>query len=102
MTMKIHKDQARVKNIEQINERTLKIHWTDDKESQFDVVNLRQLCPCASCVNEMTGVRTLKPEEIADNVRPVQINSVGRYALTIQFTDMHSSGIYTFDYLRSL
>ncbi len=100
--MKIHKDQARVKNIEQSNERTLKIQWTDDKESKFDVVRLRELCPCASCVNEMTGVRTIKPEDVADSIRPVQITSVGRYALNIQFTDMHSSGIYTFEYLREL
>ena len=91
-----------VREIFQVDERTLSIIWTDDKKSEFDVVALRRNCPCAFCVDEFTGIRTLNPEEVSDTVRPVSINSVGRYALTIEFNDSHKTGIYTFKNLRSI
>ena len=92
----------KVKEIYQIDERTLGITWTDDQESKFDVVELRRKCPCASCVDEQTGKRILKPEMVKETVRPEQIRSVGRYALNIVFTDGHSTGIYTFKMLRKM
>lgn len=92
----------KVKEIYQIDERTLGITWTDDQESKFDVVELRRKCPCASCVDEQTGKRILQPEMVKETVRPEQIRSVGRYALNIVFTDGHSTGIYTFKTLRKM
>ena len=44
----------------------------------------------------------LKAEDVSDDVRPVSIDSVGRYAMSIKFSDGHATGIYTFQYLRSL
>ena len=35
-----------------------------------------------------------------DHVRPVEIRSVGRYALLIVFSDGHRTGIYSFEALR--
>ena len=92
----------KIKEIYQIDERNLGIAWTDNQESKFDVVELRRKCPCASCVDEHTGKRILKPEMIKETVRPELINSVGRYALTITFSDGHSTGIYTFKMLRKM
>lgn len=91
-----------VKELWQVDEKTLAILWTDQKENRYDVVDLRRQCPCAGCVDERTGKRTLRPENVADTVRPKRLKSVGRYALTIQFNDGHETGIYTFDYLRKL
>ena len=91
-----------VREIWQKDDKTLGIGWTDGVETFFDVVELRRKCPCAVCVDEMSGQRKLKDEDIPDSVRPVRIHSVGRYALTVEFTDRHKTGIYTFDYLRKL
>jgi len=33
---------------------------------------------------------------------PVQIGVVGRYALSIEWSDRHDTGIYSYDTLRSL
>lgn len=41
----------------------------------------------------MLGTRPLKPE---------RVELVGRYALQIFWNDSHSTGIYSFDYLRGL
>ena len=50
----------------------------------------------------MTGKKKLKDSDIQDTVRPVKINSVGRYAMHIEFSDQHNTGIYSFDLMRRL
>ena len=70
--------------------------------SEYVPRELRLLCPCAACVDEMTGVRTLRPEMVDQNVYPTAIHYVGRYALQFVWSDDHSTGIYTFGYLREI
>jgi ATP-binding protein involved in chromosome partitioning len=80
----------------------LRIEWADGVVSQYEPRELRLLCPCAACVDEMTGVRTLDPRTIDEGVYPTAIHYVGRYALQFMWSDGHSTGIYTFEYLRAL
>lgn len=87
-----------VKEIWQVDGQTLGIQWTDQKESKLDVSMLREKCPCATCKEK----RARHTAVSAQGVRPVAITSVGRYALNISFSDAHNTGIYTFDFLRSL
>lgn len=89
-----------MQRIWQEGDRTLGIQWTTGRTVLYDVVALRRQCPCAFCVSEETGQRTLRPEQIPDTVRPRQVDSVGRYALTIAFSDGHDTGIYPFDALH--
>ena len=92
----------RVKAIDQLDDRTLAITWTDNRRDQFDVVALRRKCPCATCIDEWSHEPILKPEQVPESVRPITIESVGQYALTIQFNDGHRTGIYTFAMLRRM
>lgn len=43
----------------------------------------------------------LKPEE-ADPVRAIAMSPVGNYAYQIDFSDRHSSGIFSLEFLREL
>lgn len=95
-------NNVRIRDIRQANERTLAIVWTDGREDRFDSVMLRRQCPCAACVDEHTGVRQLKASDVPDSVRPRRIQSVGSYAMQIFFDDGHSTGFFTFPYLREL
>ena len=84
---------------------TLSIHWSDGHAGAYSYRYLRDRCPCASCSEgggthrqpsnllPMLGVKPLKPQ---------RAELVGRYALQVFWNDGHSSGIYSFDYLRSL
>ena len=36
------------------------------------------------------------------DVHPLKITLVGRYAMTIRWSDGHHTGIYAFDFLRTL
>ena len=93
---------VRVKAISQLDSRTLGVTWTDDLISRYDVVDLRRKCPCATCIDEWTHEQILKPEQVSESVRPVKVESVGQYAMSIQFSDGHKTGIYTFAMLRKL
>src|SRR4051812_20002319 len=84
------------------DDRILTILWNDGVCSEYEVRMLRLSCPCAACVNEWTGEKILKAEKVPGEVRPVRLHSVGRYAINIQWSDGHSTGIYAYDYLRSL
>jgi DUF971 family protein len=92
----------RVQNIAQTGERTLNVVWSDGRVQDIDVVSLRRACPCATCVDEWTKEKTLDPQSVAESTRPVEIESVGRYAMKASFSDGHKTGIYTFDMLRKL
>ena len=80
----------------------LRIAWKDGVVSEYVPRYLRLLCPCAGCVDEMTGVRTLTPEMVDEGVYPTAIHYVGRYALQPVWSDGHSTGIFTFEMLREM
>jgi DUF971 family protein len=80
----------------------LRILWEDGVESTFVPRELRVACPCAGCVDEMTGRRTLLPESVPQDLYPAAIHYVGRYALQFVWSDGHQTGIYPFAYLRRL
>lgn len=66
----------------------------------FPARELRLACPCAECVEEMSGRPLLDPARIAEDVRPVTLALVGAYGLRIHWSDGHGTGIYTFERLR--
>ena len=61
---------------------------------------LRLECPCAECIEEMSGRPLLDPAAVPDDVRPAGLSLVGAYGLKIRWSDGHDTGIYTFDRLR--
>ena len=80
----------------------LRIRWGDGAVSEYWPRDLRLECPCAGCVDEMTGVRTLQPAHIRPDVYPTAIHYVGRYALQFVWSDGHLTGIYTWELLREI
>lgn len=81
---------------------TLDIEWNDGKKSSYPVRQLRFECPCAACVNELTGEKLLKIESIPQNILIKGIYPVGRYALQLVWSDGHATGLYGYDFLRKL
>lgn len=81
---------------------TLSITWGDGHVSRFGFRYLRQHCPCAGCVEEFSGKRTLRPESIPLDLEGLKVEAVGGYALSFSFSDRHATGIYHFGYLREL
>jgi DUF971 family protein len=82
--------------------RRLRILWEDGQLSELEPRLLRLLCPCAGCVDERSGSRMLTPGMIPEDVSPLAIHPVGRYALQFVWSDGHRTGIYPFEYLRRI
>ena len=101
-TIKLEITKSEPASIEQVGPKELGITWKDGHRSIYPSELLREECPCAGCVDEITRVRKIKPGDIPSDIHPIQISPVGRYAIHILWSDGHDSGIYTFDHLRSL
>ena len=90
------------KKINQIDPTTLGITWSDGHESVYHVKKLRESCPCAHCIDEWTGEKRIAPGSIADTIKPINLKSVGLYALQFSWNDGHDTGLYTHELLRNL
>lgn len=88
--------------IRQKGPRELAISWADGHESVYRVRDLRLACACAHCVDEWTGRGLLDDSRVPLDVHPVHIRPVGRYAIQIEWSDGHDTGIYSFERLRGL
>ncbi len=81
----------------------VEIAWPDAAAPiQFPFHFLRCHCPCAGCVNEVTGELMLDPAAVPLDISAGGAELCGNYALRIDWSDRHNTGIYTWDNLRRL
>ncbi len=76
------------------------IVWKDGTHMSYMFWDLRVSCPCASCVDEVSGEKILDPALVDKEIHPLASAYVGNYALEIRWSDGHDTGIYTFAKLR--
>jgi DUF971 family protein len=86
--------------IRRVADREIHVTWADGHRGVLLNTTLRERCPCAGCVDEQTGRRILDPKRVPRDVRADGIELVGRYAIRVQWSDRHSTGIYPFPRLR--
>ena len=92
-------------SLEQIGDE-LAIKWDDGVESFIKLELLRRSCPCAGCKGEVDIMGNLykgpdKPLAPA-SFQLQQVGTVGGYGLQPVWADGHSTGIFSFDYLRQI
>ncbi len=80
----------------------LGIVWEDGHESYFPGHFLRCACACATCVDEMSGKKLLRENRVPKDVHVARLEPTGNYGIRIDWSDGHSTGIYTFEHLREL
>jgi DUF971 family protein len=92
------------------------IVWADQHSSHYDFTYLREQCPCAMCDDERRKKENMathagsSPGSSPSSVLPLYkprptaraAKAVGNYALQIDFSDGHTTGIYSYDYLRTI
>lgn len=78
----------------------LTMAWADGHESTYDGGYLRYICPCARCRGHSPGEVEPPTWTACRDVRVQNASAVGSYALRLDFTDAHDTGIYSFDWLR--
>lgn len=85
------------------------IVWADGHASHYDFPYLRDHCPCATCNEERGAKQALSSAAPASTALPLfkpkgakSATTVGNYAVQITFSDGHSTGIFSYDHLRSI
>jgi DUF971 family protein len=95
-------------NKQDTNNLFLEIIWDDDVTCQYPLSHLREACPCVECRggHQFMGMQyapdnllELKP---AGSYDITEIHAVGNYAIQPLWDDGHSTGIYTWEYLRHI
>lgn len=92
------------------NAGELRITWGDDHVSRYPLQWLRANCPCATCREERREAAMEQATSAVDELRlmsgplpSTQIANavlVGNYAIRLEWTDGHATGIYAFADLR--
>ncbi len=85
----------------------IKIDWKDGHHSEYELVYLRDKCPCATCTGAH-GTPPLQPQ--ANNpfqmyqpkLKMLGVEPVGNYAIRINWSDGHNTGIYSYEHLRNI
>lgn len=85
--------------------RVVTIGWSDGRSCDYPFAGLRAICPCVECRG---GHENMGRPADKDLLRSAQnpdlslerIEPVGGYALQFTWSDGHSTGIYTWSYLR--
>lgn len=82
----------------------LAIKWDDGTETFLTLEKLRRHCPCAGCKGEVDIMgnlykgpeRPLSPQAF----QLLRIVNVGGYALQPIWADGHTTGLYSYEYLK--
>ncbi len=90
-------------NIRSLSEANcLELTWPDGSVCRLPFRALRENCPCAECVDELTGRRILDVSRVSDDIHPTGIGFSGNYALKIGWSDGHHTGLFTWELLDRL
>jgi DUF971 family protein len=100
--IKPHAPAARPVDVGIDKEGGVVVRWADGSSNRFPPAWLRARCPCAECVEEWTGKRTVGDAEVDPAVRARGLDPVGNYAVKLTWSDGHDSGLFTWDTLGRL
>lgn len=95
----------RLVDVQQIGEE-LALKWEDGVEDFIRLEVLRRACPCAGCKGEMDIMgnvykgpeKPLSPQAF----QLKRIGMVGGYAVQPVWADGHSTGLYSYEYLKNV
>jgi DUF971 family protein len=93
-----------LKNVQLIGGE-LAMRWNDDVESYLRLERFRRACPCATCGGEPDVLGNISRPNVSytgSSFELVGWQIIGGYALQPRWADGHSTGLYSFQYLRRL
>jgi len=87
-----------------LEKKAIDITWLDNHHSSYGFEFLRWSCPCAICRGEggKPGVLATTERLTPEQIELTDVGPVGNYAMSITWKDGHSTGIYSWEYLRHL
>ena len=97
-------------SLRKTTDSALEIEWSDGQVDKISFRQLRDSCQCANCMEKRKATDQEKDLGVLPVLTPaetmpldiVSMKPAGNYAYNIQFSDGHSSGLFTFELLRSI
>ena len=87
--------------IRRLGTHAVRVVWADGHVSELRNDHLRAHCPCAGCRNQpQHSLPVLNAG--GEAIYPRQIGVVGRYAISVEWSDGHDTGIYSYQTLRAM
>ncbi|MDP7069932.1 MAG: DUF971 domain-containing protein [Phycisphaerales bacterium] len=85
----------------------LTVTWSDGSTSTYPVAHLRRWSPSAEAVQtrrelDQNPLAVLSGGDDPDELEATDIERVGHYAIRITFSDGHRTGLYSWQWLRSI
>lgn len=82
------------------------VTWDDGEISQYSLEYLRQECPCAECKGEVIFGKVYAAPKLT-LFKPgmnelAALTPIGGYGIQASWKDGHDTGIYSWEYLRSI
>lgn len=84
------------------DEQRIHFAWSDGRNTSISHFDLRLACKCAECVDENSGTQVLQKKDVDPHIVAEQIRPIGLYAIGIDWSDGHSSGIYSYQMLQQI
>ena len=83
----------------------VQITWNDGHQVTYSYAYLRRHCPCAACRDKPPEVKTESDPFPIYGKGPIKVIGaapVGHYAIQFTWNDNHTTGIYSYTYLREI
>ena len=81
------------------------MRWNDGLESYLPLERFRSACSCATCGGEPDVLGNISRPDVSYTPASFELvgwQIIGGYALQPRWADGHSTGLYSFHYLRRL
>ena len=91
--------------IKRVSPEQVHVAWSDGHQADYTALYLRKHCPCAGCSQEIPkkpGLLPVIPSGLPDKMEMTQVAAMGNYAIGFHFNDGHTTGIYSYEYLRDI
>jgi DUF971 family protein len=75
---------------------------SEGKKTYIKAKKVRSECRCAACIEEFTGQQILDKGRVPDTIKPTSILPMGNYAVSIQWSDGHTSSVYPYELLKKI
>ena len=97
---------ATPKHLDLERERGLRVDWNDSTTVFYPVAFLRRMSPSADSIaakeEQENNPLAILPSTGSGPLTIKEIELVGNYAVRFVFSDGHTAGIYSWEYLQSL
>lgn len=80
----------------------ISLTWPSGETVSVDNAVLRKACSCANCVDELTQQPLLDPASVPADIHAVSADTIGNYAITVEWSDGHNTGFFPYKRIKEL